>query len=661
MTQREREVTPSPDRLDALEAQVREQTLELEVLQEVAGRIGTDLNYATLLRTILARAGAVVPYDVAASLLQGDDGQWHLFRRCVRPLSSEAATEVEERLITACQRLWHAQIPDDQVQRITTEESYAQSATQVAVLRSFFMVPILANPRPIGCIFVGAEGAHAFSEKHVRLLSMVAGHASGAIERTRAFLEKERMRLRAILEQLPEGVALLDEDAGVVLANPAASSLLERLAAGKERSTPFLLAKLQERTPQDFAVGTSVRHVVQASVAPLFFDDVQHWLLTLVDVTASREAVRNRDRFLAMLSHELRNPLAALSNAAQVLELEKDDQVLNEVRPIIRRQTRHLSRLVDDLLDLSRFLHGKIRLNRQPLDIGELVRHVYQVHRSDFQAQHRTLVLHSADEPLWILGDAARLTQVLDNLLNNACKFTATGGVVQLTCQRENQVALVEVQDDGVGIPGSQQEVIFEPFIQIENPETRRPNGLGLGLALVKSLVELHDGGISVASDGDGRGSVFSIRLPLVQTGAQRQVNSEGSNSGDTRLNVLLIEDNPDVRQSFKALLEHIGHRVTAAASGKEGLEIFSQLQPSIIFVDIGLPEIDGYAIARRLRATEAGANAFLIAMTGYAQPEDKQRALDAGFDLHLAKPAELKVIRDVLTQANAHARGKVQ
>ena len=353
-----------------------------------------------------------------------------------------------------------------------------------------------------------------------------------------------------------------------------------------------------------------------------------------------REQDRRKDEFLAMLGHELRNPLAAIHNALHLLHRTHAPESVERAHEIIDRQSRHLARLVDDLLDVSRVTLGRIQLVREPVDLKEIAARCVTSFQGAARDEGRRLRLDADDGPCVVNGDGIRLEQVLANLVGNALKFTPVGGEIVVWVRCEGDQAAVQVRDDGIGIDPVVLPHLFELFAQGAQPLDRHRGGLGLGLSLAKSLVERHGGIITAASEGIGRGSVFEVRLPLADA---RGVSLPRAPDEDQLRNlnhrVLVIEDNDDVRESLRMTLEVWGCQVFTARDGVEGLEKLLATRPDFAIVDIGLPRLDGYELARRARAAKLPADLKLIAITGYGQPEDSRRAVEAGFDVHLRKP----------------------
>jgi signal transduction histidine kinase/DNA-binding response OmpR family regulator len=368
------------------------------------------------------------------------------------------------------------------------------------------------------------------------------------------------------------------------------------------------------------------------------------------------EADRRKDDFLAMLGHELRNPLTPVRNA---LELLRSDPAVGErgahAVELASRQLRHVVRLVDDLVDVSRIRTGKVELRRAPIDVLAPVQVAVEALRPTFRAQEQHLRLELSREPLLAEADPVRLAQVLENLLHNASKYTEPGGHALLSAGREGEEIVVRVSDDGMGIAPDLLPRVFEPFVQAHQPPNRRRGGLGLGLTVVRSLVELHGGRISARSDGPGRGSTFEVRLPALPADARLPAGGEPAprsvarpGNGHARLRVAVVEDNADIRETLRELLQLHGHEVLEAVDGPSGLELVLAETPDVALVDIGLPGMDGYAVAERVRA--AGSSVRLVALTGYGRLEDRARSGGVGFDAHLVKPVEL----DELTRALA-------
>jgi len=352
----------------------------------------------------------------------------------------------------------------------------------------------------------------------------------------------------------------------------------------------------------------------------------------------SRAAAKVKDEFLAVLGHELRNPLSPIVASLDLMDL-RDEPSSRRERAILRRQANHLKGLVDDLLDVSRIASGKLQVDRRPLDLAELVRHVTA---SFAQAQVET----EAPPALWVQGDEGRLTQVLNNLLSNAARFGQ--GSVRVVLSAEGGMAQLAVSDDGVGMDAAMLERVFDPFFQAPQPLARHTGGLGLGLAIVRRIVELHGGTVRADSDGPGEGSRFTVLLPLGARAAPRLEAAAAAETG--KLDVLLVDDNPDAAEATAAVLAHLGHALRVAATAAAAVGEVRRRAPQVAVLDIGLPDMDGYALAALLR--REAPQVRLVALTGYGQRTDVAQAMEAGFDLHLTKPATLEDLQRALTPA---------
>ena len=351
-----------------------------------------------------------------------------------------------------------------------------------------------------------------------------------------------------------------------------------------------------------------------------------------------QRADRAKDEFLAMLGHELRNPLGAIAGGVRVLEaVGKDDETAERARAVISRQVQHLSKMVDDLLDVSRVTTGKVILTRGPLDLAALVADAISGWRASGRLERHELLLEVS--PAWIDADETRMEQVVSNLVGNALKYTLGGGRVVVRVLEDGDEVVLEVEDAGIGIPSNLLDSIFDLFVQGERASDRAQGGLGLGLTLVKILVELHGGTVRARSPGPGKGSVFTVRLPRITVPARAGRAAPADRLGVLRRRILVVEDNEDSREMLRVLLTLAGHEVHEAADGPAGLDLARKVTPDVALIDVGLPGLDGYEVARRLRAADEGGAVRLIAITGYGQAEDRQRALEAGFHAHLTKP----------------------
>jgi two-component system CheB/CheR fusion protein len=357
----------------------------------------------------------------------------------------------------------------------------------------------------------------------------------------------------------------------------------------------------------------------------------------------AREAISQRDRFLAILSHELRNPLSAILNAAQLLQLgTKPGQESEEIYRLVDRQAQQMARLLDDLLDASRITQGKIAIRKDVVDVAAVVEEAVQTVRQIIEARGHELIVDSADELLAVEGDHVRLCQVIENLVGNAAKYTPDGGRIVVSQRCEDGEVVLRVRDNGRGIPSDMLDSIFDLFVQSDTTLDRAEGGIGVGLTLARALTELHGGTIIARSEGPGRGSEFEVRLPLSNRTVDRPAEQPVETKTDS-VRVLIVEDNADSRETLKLLLELDGFEVAAAETGSEGLAAVRLQRPDVALIDIGLPGLDGYQVAKEIRRDPENRQIRLVALTGYGRPEDRQRVLAAGFDAHLVKPIRVE------------------
>jgi PAS domain S-box-containing protein len=374
---------------------------------------------------------------------------------------------------------------------------------------------------------------------------------------------------------------------------------------------------------------------------------------------ALKDADRRKDEFLAVLAHELRNPLAPIRNVLQILRVKApEDAELLWARDVIGRQVDQLTRLVDDLLDVSRISRGKIKLQLSPLDLSTVIAGAVETSRPLIDARLHRLTLQLPEKPVWVQGDLVRLTQVVANLLNNAAKYQDVGGYIGITVERDENDAVIRVKDKGVGIAPELLPGVFDMFEQVQRPLGTSQDGLGIGLSLARSLVELHGGTIAAKSGGEG--SEFTVRMPAMAgeprkkpaavAGAAPAVTPSG-------LRVLVVDDNEDAAESLATLLQQAGHQVSVAHEGATALAIAERERPRVVFLDIGLPGMDGYEICKELR--RAGHEALIVALTGYGQDEDRARTRAAGFDGHLVKPGDPNELIKLITSTTSKGSAK--
>jgi nitrogen-specific signal transduction histidine kinase/CheY-like chemotaxis protein len=447
---------------------------------------------------------------------------------------------------------------------------------------------------------------------------------------------------KTLREALPEAVAqgylqLLDE---VYQSGKAYS------ASGAK----YVLQVAPEAPPVERYVDFVYQPIIDAdgSVSGIFVEGFDTTGRNLADI-ALLDANRRKDEFLAMLAHELRNPLAPIRNAAAILARTIPEQAETyAVVSMIQRQADQLTRLVDDLLDVSRISQGRIDLKKETLNVAPLVEQAFETVAPLFQDKHQDVSLAPGYEPLHVVGDVTRLVQSLVNVLTNAAKYTDRGGKIRIQTRGSPDDVFIEVSDNGAGISAELMPQIFELFVQGDRTLDRSEGGLGIGLAVVKKLIEMHGGQISARSEGLGKGSTFELRLPRARAPVAANTAAASANAGIRR--VMIVDDNVDAADSLALLLGLEGHETECAYSAAGALERVSAFAPQVVLLDIGLPDIDGYEVARRIRALPGGAAMTLVALTGYGQAEDRERALASGFQAHLVKPVDLVVLGRILT-----------
>ncbi|BFM08850.1 ATP-binding response regulator [Halioxenophilus aromaticivorans] len=369
---------------------------------------------------------------------------------------------------------------------------------------------------------------------------------------------------------------------------------------------------------------------------------------------------RRKDEFLATLGHELRNPLAPIANGLQILAMSKDPQQLDETNKVMSQQLAHLKKLVDDLLDVSRVRQGKITLNRVPVDICDIARRASEACRVTTDSKQQALTVQVPEQSIWVLGDETRLYQVLTNLLSNASKYTPQGGTICTELSIEDGATVVtKVIDNGRGIAPEMQQKVFELFTQVDLTHHHSDSGLGIGLALVKKITRLHDGEISATSQGLGRGSTFTLRLPIcepVQSSADNKAKESSQPEADSpqsenEKRILVVDDNREAAETLVELLTLLGHEGHCIFSGEEALAAATELNPDILFLDIGMPGMSGHEVCQQLRQKTQFRDTYIVAQTGFGQAEDKQKSEAHGFDKHLVKPLTLQQIQQVLAE----------
>jgi signal transduction histidine kinase/DNA-binding response OmpR family regulator len=429
------------------------------------------------------------------------------------------------------------------------------------------------------------------------------------------------------------------------------------------RVAHLLPLKVGERNVGALALGASeheplvldTRGLLEvATRAAIAFDNAQLYNSLEREITRAKaaeeklqEANSRKDEFLAMLSHELRNPLAPIVTAAQVLEkVAPTDSRVGWVRQVIERQVTHLAGLVDDLLDVSRITQGKITLHREAVELSKVIEHSLEITRPVMDSKRQTLTVHAPDTPVWVFGDFSRLAQIFSNVLHNSAKYTSEGGSIELNITVDRGSVTVRVRDNGIGIEPQFLPHIFEVFTQGYRSLDRNQGGLGVGLAVVRRLVELHEGEVAVTSDGPGFGTDVNVRLPCISEVVARPSAPPAAPTPQGGKRILVVDDNADAAESIAVLMGIEGHEVKTVTDAMQALACLEAFAPQVAIIDIGLPGMNGYELAAGIRASRILPQPLLIALTGYGQAEDFDRSRSAGFDHHLVKPADIGAIR---------------
>lgn len=518
-------------------------------------------------------------------------------------------------------------------------------------------------------------------------VAQVVGSSRNILERKRAevALKASEVRYRRLFESAKDGILILDaQSATITDANPFIAEMLGYSQAelkGKElwqiglfkdvEASKAAMRELQEKRYiryEDLPLETKAGRRINVEFVSNVYGEAGESVIqcNIRDITDRKrleaslrqhaaelsEADRRKDEFLATLAHELRNPLAPIRNGLQIMRLSGGDGKVEQARTMMERQLTQLVRLVDDLLDVSRITRGKMELRRERVELRSVIDAAVEDARPLIEQAGHELVVAPSDEPIFVDGDVTRLAQVVANLLNNSAKYTHRGGHVRLAVGREGGMVAVSVTDDGIGIPPAMLGRVFEMFTQVDRNLEKTTGGLGIGLSLVKGLVEMHGGTIEARSEGEGRGSEFVVRLPIVTSVAGEPDSVDGAAGGAVpsgSRRILVVDDNEDAADSLGQLLEMLGNDVRTAHDGKAGVEQAKSFRPDVVLMDIGMPKLNGYEAARRIREQPWGKSMVLVALTGWGQEDDRRKSTDAGFDFHLVKPVETAALMKLL------------
>ncbi|MDQ6799851.1 MAG: ATP-binding protein [Acidobacteriota bacterium] len=486
------------------------------------------------------------------------------------------------------------------------------------------------------CAQLGANGLRAEKAANAVAVAEAIATGVGAIVLTEEALAADGLSaLSRALTQQPAW----SEVPLILLTGEASQTSRSRTVEGLEGRTNITLIDRPVR----------IKALVSAAQSALRARQRQYEIRDLMVQLENR--LHERDKFLAILGHELRNPLSAILLASQMTA--GDGKLDNEHARLIERQSRHLTQLVNDLLDLSRVVTGKIILKPRVIDLREVASQSLRTVQSSTQAQKLDIRMSLSEEPVRIYGDPVRVDQILNNLLTNAVKYTPAGGHINIRIEADDRQAVIRVEDDGVGIAPNRLDGIFEMFAQLDNAIGRAQGGMGIGLALVRNLVNLHGGTVRAKSEGPGKGSEFVVTLPLAAAdiAVEQEVSAPAPDKTSTAARrIVIIEDNADVRDLLVLKLSRLGHEVTGVGNGVEGLQAVIDAEPDLALIDLGLPGLDGFGVAEQVRK-QLGDSVVLVAVSGFGQPDDKRRAIESGFDEHITKPADVHDIESLLSR----------
>ncbi len=606
----------------------------------------------------------------------------------------------------AWEELWGASLEDLVGYNILQDHQLAAHGVLAHIERAFagepsFVPPVRYDPRDTlphenrhedAVRWVGAV-AYPLKDERGTVREVVLVHDDiTARKRAEAAVQESEEKLRLLADTIPQLAWMAKPDGEIFWYNRRwyeyTGTTAEEMRGWGWQSVhaPEALAGVLERWTASLATGEPFDMVFPLKGADGEFrpfltrvnplrddqDSILYWFGTNTDISEIKQmeaalidADRRKNEFLAMLAHELRNPLAPIRNAGHVLRLATDNrEVVRSAAEMVERQIGHLVRLVDDLLDVTRINRGKIELRPERIELAPVVNHVVEAAQVFIRCMDHAVTVSLPSHPVYLNADPIRLAQIIGNLLNNACKFTDSRGSIALAVDVEGgeghrPEAVIRIRDNGIGIPAEHRRRIFEMFTQVDTSLERSRDGLGIGLALAKHLVEMHGGTLDANSEGVGLGSEFVLRLPiLVDAPTPSAPDSLGTESPPARRTILVVDDNQDSAISLAMLLEVNGHQTHTAYDGAQAVEAAATLQPDVVLLDIGMPMMNGYEACRRIRAAPGGKNVLLVALTGWGQDQDRQRTHEAGFDHHLVKPVDPQALMQLIRERSRRGQG---
>ncbi len=689
----------------ALRSEVDPQ-VKLQAVLDVIRNVGPSLNIDEVSSRVLDTLLQIFPQADHGCVFLADGAGQELTARAVknRLADSDPSTTLgSARGDRVAQRVLHERQP--LLCTVAPPDGEASSEVHADPVRAIIAAPIV-NPRgePVGVLQLDTEDAgRQFIDADLELLASIGAlaghliehaqlidktHSEAVLAREHAAAERERRWLREVLELLPVGVFISDARGKILEANPEGHSIWGGTAPMPERPADYaksfpawwpgtdrrveshefglarVLATGEICRNQELEIETSDgrRRTILNYVRSIRDEGRTIGAVAVnVDITVRKraedgltQANERKDAFLATLAHELRNPLAPLRNAlAMIADRDLDDKTFDWARKLMDRQVEHMVRLVDDLLDVSRIERGKFNLRKEPAELSQVISAALETAQPLIESHQHRLHLAIPNEPVWLELDPVRMSQVVTNLLNNAAKYTEPEGQIWLTVEVAGSNELcIEVRDTGVGISAEILPRIFEPFTQADESLDRSQGGLGIGLSLVRRIVELHGGSVTVHSAGAGSGSTFTVRMPVIVPKMHVEPRSAPVGAIPAR-RVLVVDDQTQQAEVLAALLSKAwGHEVSVAHDGRAALAAIQEQRPDVVLLDIGLPLMNGFEVARNVRADPELQDILLVALSGYGQEEDQRRSDEAGFDLHLVKPPSLAVLKSIFTHA---------